>query len=492
MATLVRPVGVNAALERRRVQGQHRAARGAFMGLAIATACLVLVLAVGPNNVKPGAAERRSQAAAQLMHSVLAASSMYTATPGTHPKPLASLTKGPMLEEEGEEHGEGGEGGEEEKSEKEEETEEETLVRWGFFFVTIIIVFSVSFEMAVEYIKEAVPKEMQEVVSALLEELTTLGFLGFAFFLFTVPISKGESLIELASMYSLHEKEALKELFEGLHYLVFFISLSFIFCTIGGLATFQLTGNKQWISFDVDGIKAFTDPSLLEIPADQSNAMGGLLEEWRKPELVTKAEYLRLRCRFIIEANDPPLDEDFEFLRYLVEEVCETFCGMVKITPYDWLATWLLLALFFGIIQEGVTAQKMLCLYGYILSMIIVICLLLQCKLVWIKQQLIPRLPSEMQSSLRRSPKCVVAPVFVDQSTLGKQGFQFAHFVPAFMPDSVKKLVKEHTKVRPGNKHERLFWFSAYGAEIMSHMIRLSMFWTIISLGIHIRIHIHV
>jgi hypothetical protein len=31
---------------------------------------------------------------------------------------------------------------------------------------------------------------------------------------------------------------------------------------------------------------------------------------------------------------------------------------------------------------------------------IIVLALLLQCKLVWIKQQLIPRLPSEMQASI--------------------------------------------------------------------------------------------
>ena len=70
------------------------------------------------------------------------------------------------------------------------------LVRWGFLFVTIIIVFSVAFEMGVEYIKEAVNEDMEEVVSALLEELTTLGFLGFAFFLFTVPIDDGESLIQ--------------------------------------------------------------------------------------------------------------------------------------------------------------------------------------------------------------------------------------------------------------------------------------------------------
>ena len=155
---------------------------------------------------------------------------------------------------EGEEHAEGGERaeggveGEGEGGEEEEHVlnaeEKAVISRWGYAFVTIIIVFSVSFEYGVEVIQESVPEELSEVVTALLEELTTLGFLGFAFFMTTVPVSGGESIIELLSMYSLHEKEALKELFEGLHYLVFFVSLSFILSTIGGLLTFRFTGDK--------------------------------------------------------------------------------------------------------------------------------------------------------------------------------------------------------------------------------------------------------
>jgi len=293
----------------------------------------------------------------------------------------------------------------------------------------------------------------------------------------------------MASIYSLHEKEALKELFEGLHYLVFFISLSFILCTIGGLATFQLTGNKQWTKFEEDGELAFHTPGLLEIKTDEANAMAGLLAEWRKEIHVLKAEYLRIRCRFVLEHEEPSLDPDFEFLKYMQKQVAETFSGMIKITAYDWLATWLLLGLFFGIVEEGVTKEKMLALYWYILTMIIVVCLLLQCKLVWIKQQLIPRLPKEMQSSVRRSSKIVVHPVFMDQSTLGKGGLDVAHYVPSWMPSAVHKFVKEHVKVRPGNKQERLFWFGSHGPEVMSHMIRLSMFWTIISLAMLLSHH---
>ena len=50
-------------------------------------------------------------------------------------------------------------------------------VRWGFAFVTIIILFSVVFEYGCELLKESLP-EQEEVISCLLEELTTLGFLG--------------------------------------------------------------------------------------------------------------------------------------------------------------------------------------------------------------------------------------------------------------------------------------------------------------------------
>ena len=525
---------------KRRVERERKhVLRGAMLGCTIAAATLALVLLVGPSKVRKGAVESRNEAAATLLHTVLAGSSMYTAPappskPGVLQLAQAKLARppakrSPMLEEESEapaegadaaaaegetapveggdaeghareehtehetrgEHdgGEEGEGELEEEEEEEEEAEAAVLVRWGFLFVTIIIVFSVAFEMGVEYIKEAVNEDMEEVVSALLEELTTLGFLGFAFFLFTVPIDDGESLIEIASIYSLHEKEALKELFEGLHYLVFFISLSFILCTIGGLATFHFTGRRQWTEFEESGVDAMTNKDLLAIDPADANYMGGLRAEWNKPNEVLRAEYLRLRCRFIVNSIEPKLESDFDFFGYMQQQVAETFSGMVKITPWDWLVTWLLLALFFGIVQEGVTAEKMLALYWYILSMIIIICLLLQCKLVWIKQQLVPRLPSELQSSARRSVHIVASPVYMDQTTIGKKEFSLADYIPAWCPTSIAKEIKHHTKVRPGNKHERLFWFSSMGPEIMSHMIRLSMFWTIISLAMLLSHH---
>ena len=138
---------------------------------------------------------------------------------------------------------------------------------WAFTFVTIIIIFSVSFESAVEYVRHGVPEELQEVIAALLEELTTLGFLGFAFFLTTVRINDQPSLIESLSLYSLQEREALGELFEGLHYLVFTISLSYIFCTLGGMYEFQYGegGSVSWKRYDEAGKSATTAADYLAL-----------------------------------------------------------------------------------------------------------------------------------------------------------------------------------------------------------------------------------
>ena len=141
------------------------------------------------------------------------------------------------------------------ESPEESDREDKIKAWWAFTFVTIIIIFSVSFESAVEYVRHGVPEELQEVIAALLEELTTLGFLGFAFFLTTVEINDQPSLIESLSLYSLGEREALAEMFEGLHYLVFTISLSYIFCTLGGMYDFQYGegGSVSWGRYDEAG-----------------------------------------------------------------------------------------------------------------------------------------------------------------------------------------------------------------------------------------------
>ena len=432
--------------------------------------------------------------------------------------------KGGKVEPEGKEGIEGREekgGGmtkaEEEEEKKREEDEEEMMenaikARWGFAFVTIIIIFSVAFVKGSEAVREAVPEELEEVVSALMEELTTLGFLGFAFFITTMDLGGGESLIEQASMYALNEPEALKELFEGLHYLVFFISLSFIFGTVGGLWNFQVGpgGNKAWEEYEKAGpdVAEGKYTELLEISREHINASGSLINDWRKPEETRKAEYLRVRSYFVSTSEEPRLDPDFDFHKYLQRRVGEIFSSLIEVGWKDWLVTWLVLLLFWSVVQEGMIMEKLLLLYMIFMLMIMSFCILLQSKMVWIQAQLLPRHSSEMRASFKNaqasksgqsfkgSPESstprvrvsLAAPVYMDQTmvanTSTKKGFELLEVYF----DQLMEFVG--VKKRPSNKHERLFWLGSWGPEVMLHMIRLAMLWVIISLALLLSHHL--
>jgi len=407
---------------------------------------------------------------------------------------------------------------EEEKERAREEEEEEMMenaikARWGFAFVTIIIIFSVAFVKGSEAIREAVPEELEEVVSALMEELTTLGFLGFAFFITTMDLGGGESLIEQASIYALNEPEALKELFEGLHYLVFFISLSFIFGTVGGLFNFQVGagGNKAWEEYEKAGpdVAEGKYPELLEIAREHINASGSLANDWRKPEEARKAEYLRVRSYFVSTSEEPRLDPDFDFHKYLQRRVGEIFSSLIEVGWKDWLVTWLLLLLFWSVVQEGMIMEKLLLLYLIFMLMIMSFCILLQSKMVWIQAQLLPRNSTEMRASYKnaqasksggqsfkgnpdsstpRVRASLAPPVYMDQTmvenTTSKKGFEM--FEVYF--DQLMEFIR--VKKRPSNKHERLFWLGSWGPEVMLHMIRLAMLWVIISLALLLSHHL--
>mmetsp|Transcript_7591 Transcript_7591/g.17832 ORF Transcript_7591/g.17832 Transcript_7591/m.17832 type:complete len:743 (-) Transcript_7591:95-2323(-) len=394
--------------------------------------------------------------------------------------------------EESGEHKEEGKEGEEGEGSSEEELEEMAIkARWGFAFVTIIIIFSVAFVKGSEFVKHAVPEELEEVVAALMEELTTLGFLGFAFFITTMDLGSGESLIEQASVYALNEPEALKELFEGLHYLVFFISLSFILCTVGGLWNFQYGpgGNKAWAIYEEHGVDVAVGEKkeMLAIERSALNAHGRLATEWAKDDATSQAEYLRIRTRFILNSETPRLDADFDFHKYLQRRVGEVFSSLIEVHWKDWLVTWLLLLLFWSVVQEGMIMEKLLLLYALFMLMIMAFCLLLQAKVVWVKNQLLPRVPDEMresyaaQTSTRGAVLC--PPVAEDQRMMqGASNVWEGYF------DKAMELIQVHK--RPGNKHERLFWFGSWGPEIMLHMIRLSLLWTIISLALLLSHHL--
>lgn len=81
------------------------------------------------------------------------------------------------------------------------------------------------------------------------------------------------------------------------HAVVFFISLSFILCTVGGLWSFQFgpSGCVAWERYEKKGIDACNGDSEAEMRIDRKNinAQGRLLTEWFQDEKTTQAEYCR-------------------------------------------------------------------------------------------------------------------------------------------------------------------------------------------------------
>ncbi|KAJ1480755.1 hypothetical protein T484DRAFT_2779120 [Baffinella frigidus] len=61
--------------------------------------------------------------------------------------------------------------------------------------------------------------------------------------------------------------------------------------------------------------------------------------------------------------------------------------------------------------------------------------------------------------------------------------------LPAWLPAKVRSFIKDQLHLRPGNKHERLFWFDSLGPMVFSHALRLAMFFVIISLAILLSHH---
>lgn len=118
--------------------------------------------------------------------------------------------------------------------------------------VLILIAITIAFERAKEAIEEAVDRNMKPIIESLFGELTILGFLS----LFTFCVTK-MGFFEALSVRIFGEEEAeeLLELFESVHYALFFVMVLFV------LMVLKLVG---------DGIK--TEEEYLELDRESRDA----------------------------------------------------------------------------------------------------------------------------------------------------------------------------------------------------------------------------
>mmetsp|Transcript_22261 Transcript_22261/g.36856 ORF Transcript_22261/g.36856 Transcript_22261/m.36856 type:complete len:720 (-) Transcript_22261:63-2222(-) len=223
-----------------------------------------------------------------------------------------------------------------------DEMEEEEL-EFDALFVTCIVLglitVTIAFEWGKHKLEESVTDDMEPIIEKLFGEMTVLGFLSMVSF-----IMNSCGFFHFLSKHlfgSDDEEEELLEMFEWVHFGIFFIMI-FFFVQVVVLIRQALKTEQQWLSLDKD----YRRPEAEQYQQDTGANDNALRRSWRKlrhsnayisllPHLrsekreleVDRAFFKALRDEFILDRSlEPPfapvsesqrLKYDFVFGRYL-------------------------------------------------------------------------------------------------------------------------------------------------------------------------------
>mmetsp|Transcript_51930 Transcript_51930/g.155858 ORF Transcript_51930/g.155858 Transcript_51930/m.155858 type:complete len:681 (-) Transcript_51930:308-2350(-) len=245
-------------------------------------------------------------------------------------------------EEEGHDGGELGE-------ESEEESEALITVTTVAATILVLIAFTILFEVTKEHIEEGATKDMKPLIQSLFGELTVLGFLSVLTFCVT---KLGFFTALSVRIFGEHDEEGLLEIFESVHFCLFFVMIFFLVQVIVALNQ-ALTHEKKWLQMDAmsQDIEYVT-----KLRAQNSSNM-----DHETRELLVFAS---LRDEFIKERSiEPPfspsqgkdrIPDDFNFGRYLSICLCKTLAHSVHVNIITWVFYALLTVLLYAVwLLEG-------------------------------------------------------------------------------------------------------------------------------------------
>jgi len=116
------------------------------------------------------------------------------------------------------------------------EPTEKGVGAWPFLLISVILVLSISFEILKESVEHHTPKEFEPITDAFFGELATLGFIGAIAFTLTYNFDsdcEGTcTVMQHLSDRFLGEPGELQEIFELLHFMLFAVSVVFIFAVL--------------------------------------------------------------------------------------------------------------------------------------------------------------------------------------------------------------------------------------------------------------------
>ena len=228
----------------------------------------------------------------------------------------------------------------EEEEEEEDAGEDTTSHRkeTALVLVTIFIAFGICGEKALDYLEENTPEDLKPIQNAMLTEMTLMGLIGVV----TFVLGKFKAL-NYPSENILGEDDAINEMLEKVHMLLFFILVIFLLeaSFLMMISKKRVNQWKEWneIATENDKLKK----TLHEHAMDMADG---------KTVNHEKLIFLAIRQRFVFhkkahENHKTPLD--FEFHRYLGSCAGKTIGHLVEIDIKNWAALWGLFVMFWSL-----------------------------------------------------------------------------------------------------------------------------------------------
>lgn len=218
---------------------------------------------------------------------------------------------------------------------------------------------TIGFDLAKEHTEESAGRHMRPIIESLFGELTVLGFLSACTF---VLAEVGVFGFLSEKLFGNDEEEELLEIFEFVHFSLFFVMLVFVVQVLEEVRQ-GLETEKEWLKMDSYCRDAEYIRILLESKEKEDAENKGLLSSvWNSilpylqflPQMRNKASeslddmllFYSLREEFIQERSvDPPfrpidakhrVDKDFNFGRYLSVCFGKKMAHVVEVDAITW------------------------------------------------------------------------------------------------------------------------------------------------------------
>lgn len=249
---------------------------------------------------------------------------------------------------------------EEPEEEEEEEINETLLSTCITVIVLILILLTVAFEECKEYIEEAGGRKMKPIVDSLFGEMTILGFLSAVTFVVT---KCGVFSTISSALFGEEEEELLVEVFETVHFTLFFVMLSFVIQVLVLLQECNET-IENWYKMEADSRDPCIKDKIKTLAIERemkrrkmnpnTRRRGSILNKvpaLRNEETeVTEDHFLfdSLRDEFLKDRSiEQPFQEadkckrlsedDFNFARYLTTCLSDTCSKVINVSASTWI-----------------------------------------------------------------------------------------------------------------------------------------------------------